>query len=173
MALELHSEILNCLETDMRLQQDVESWWRWRNPEMVDLAVALTDLTAKFSEFRSLLAFRLRAKGFDRSIMPKLRLANDLSIRCPDLGGGCRIQHGHSTFVFAAKIGENFHVNQNVTIGHAKGIPTIGNNVKVFTGAVVVGKITIGDNVTIAPNAFVNFDVPDGKSVFPARSVIL
>ena len=33
------------------------------------------------------------------------------------------------------------------------------------TNAVIVGKITIGDDVMIAPNAFVNFDVPSHSIV--------
>jgi serine acetyltransferase len=37
----------------------------------------------------------------------------------------------------------------------------------------IFGPITIGDNVVIGPNAVVNFDVPAGKKVFAARSVIL
>jgi serine O-acetyltransferase len=31
--------------------------------------------------------------------------------------------------------------------------------------AVIVGKIKIGNNVLIAPNAYVNFDVPDNSIV--------
>lgn len=33
------------------------------------------------------------------------------------------------------------------------------------TNAVVVGGVVIGNDVLIAPNAFVNFDVPDGAIV--------
>ena len=74
----------------------------------------------------------------------------------------------------ADRIGRNFLVNQNVTIGVARGgRPTIGNRVRVCTGAVVVGPLTIGDDVVIAPNAVVDFDVPNGRKVFPARSVIV
>ncbi len=44
--------------------------------------------------------------------------------------------------------------------GRLKGFPTIGNNVWMGAGSVIVGNITIGDNVLIAPNSFVNVDVP-------------
>ena len=37
----------------------------------------------------------------------------------------------------------------------------LGNKVYVGINATVVGNITIGNDVMIAPNAFVNFDVPD------------
>ena len=41
----------------------------------------------------------------------------------------------------------------------------IGNKVWIGTNSVIVGKITIGDNVLIAPNSFVNFDVPSNSIV--------
>ena len=68
------------------------------------------------------------------------------------------------------KIGDNCNIAVGVTIGQEnrgkrKGAPTIGNRVWIGTNAVVVGKITIGDNVLIAPNAYVNFDVPSNSIV--------
>ena len=62
-------------------------------------------------------------------------------------------------------IGNNCNLSPNVTIGETnrgvlKGSPTIGNEVWVGTGAVIIGKITIGNNVLIAPNSYVNSDVP-------------
>lgn len=67
-------------------------------------------------------------------------------------------------------IGNNVCVNTGVTIGQEnrgkrKGCPIIGNNVWIGTNAVIVGKINIGDDVLIAPNAFVNFDVPSHSVV--------
>jgi serine O-acetyltransferase len=67
-------------------------------------------------------------------------------------------------------IGSNCNILQNVTIGNTKGgkktgAPVIGDHVYLGPGAVVVGGITIGNNVLIAPNAFVNFDVPDDSIV--------
>ncbi len=41
------------------------------------------------------------------------------------------------------------------------GCPVIGDRVWIGANAVVVGRITIGDDVLIAPLSFVNFDVPD------------
>lgn len=69
-----------------------------------------------------------------------------------------------------AIIGENCNIAHNVTIGVTRrgsktGVPVIGNNVWMGTGATLVGKITIGNNVLIAPGAYVNFDVPDNSVV--------
>ncbi|HJS00826.1 MAG TPA: serine acetyltransferase [Flavobacterium sp.] len=83
---------------------------------------------------------------------------------------GFRICHfGNIVVNPGTVIGKNFNISQGVTIGHAegkrKGCPKIGNNVSIQSNAVIVGGITIGDDVFIAPNAFVNFDVPNGAIV--------
>lgn len=69
-----------------------------------------------------------------------------------------------------AVIGKNCNLSPNVTIGQTnrgkrRGCPTIGDRVWIGSGAVVVGKITIGSNVLIAPNAYVNVDVPSNSLV--------
>lgn len=73
-------------------------------------------------------------------------------------------------------IGDDFYCLHNVTIGnniYQGKNPKIGNNVKIFTGAVVVGDIQIGNNVIIAANAVVNKDIPDNCLVagVPAKIV--
>ena len=61
------------------------------------------------------------------------------------------------------KIGDNFKIYQNVTIGsrNGEGPPEIGNNCYIGAGACVLGKIKIGNNVVIGSNAVVITDVPD------------
>ena len=68
----------------------------------------------------------------------------------------------HPTGIVIAKrvkMGENCTVFQNVTIGvkgkGQKGVPTIGNNVVVGAGAVIVGDIKIPDNTTVKANSLV------------------
>lgn len=39
-------------------------------------------------------------------------------------------------------------------------MPTIGNEVWIGVNATIVGKVSIRDDVLIAPNAFVNCDIP-------------
>ena len=68
------------------------------------------------------------------------------------------------------KIGKNCNIAQGVTIGQANrgeriGVPEIGNEVWIGTNAVIVGHIKIGSNVLIAPNAYVNTDVPSNSIV--------
>ena len=67
-------------------------------------------------------------------------------------------------------IGKFCNIAHSTTIGRTnrgrlKGTPTIGDYVWIGTGTVIVGQITIGSNVLIAPNSFVNFDVPDNAIV--------
>jgi len=75
-------------------------------------------------------------------------------------------------------IGNNCNIAHTTTIGQAnrgklKGYPTLGDRVWIGTGAVIVGNITIGSNVLIAPNAFVNMNVPDNSLVIgnPAKII--
>jgi serine O-acetyltransferase len=68
-----------------------------------------------------------------------------------------------------AVLGSNINIAQGVTIGAAsrgarRGAPTLGNRVWVGANAVIVGRVTIGDDALIGPGAYVNFDVPE-KSV--------
>ena len=70
-------------------------------------------------------------------------------------------KHGYSTIIDPIKMGRNCWVNQNVTIGYANDVdaPIIGDNVTVYTGAVIVGAVIIGNNVIVAANAAVVNDV--------------
>lgn len=56
--------------------------------------------------------------------------------------------------------------------GIRKGVPVIGNEVWIGINATIVGKITIGDDVLIAPNSYVNCDIPSHSVVFGNPCVI-
>ena len=59
------------------------------------------------------------------------------------------------------QIGDNCNIYQHVTLGQKNGqYPIIGNNVTMYPGCVIIGGITVGDNVVVAPNAVVIQDVP-------------
>ena len=68
-------------------------------------------------------------------------------------------------------IGENVNIHKGVTIGaenrgKRKGTPVIGDKVWIGVNSSIVGSITIGNNVMIAPNTFVNMDIPSNSIVF-------
>ena len=86
------------------------------------------------------------------------------------IGRGFRIAHfGHIVVNPSAVIGENFNISQGCLIGNAQGkkagFPVIGNNVCMNANSVIIGNAHIGNDVLIAPGAFVNFDVPDNSIV--------
>lgn len=69
-----------------------------------------------------------------------------------------------------ARFAGNLMLTHGVTIGRdirgkRAGVPTFGKNVCIRCNSTVVGGITIGDDVLIAPNTFVNFDVPSHSVV--------
>lgn len=95
----------------------------------------------------------------------------------------CQIGRG-SDFAHAAlgvcingdvKIGENCTILQNVTIGarDTRGCPTVGDNVFIGAGAVILGNVLIGNNVNIGANAVVINSVPDHATVvgIPAKPI--
>ncbi|MDR2010191.1 MAG: serine O-acetyltransferase [Bacteroidales bacterium] len=53
------------------------------------------------------------------------------------------------------------------------GKPTIGNNVKIYAGAKLIGGIKVGDNVKIGANAVVVKDVPDNCTVVGVPAYIV
>lgn len=136
---------------------------------------------AESRAFRTLLYYRLRhcSSPAVRLMMPVLsalwRPHPTLILHPESLGPGCFILHGDSTMVGARSIGKNFVVGQHVVVGYrAPGeLPTIGDNVSIYVGAIVMGELTIGDDATIGVGAVVTNSVPDGATVvpLPARPV--
>jgi serine O-acetyltransferase len=96
-----------------------------------------------------------------------------------EIGGGLYIGHFGAIVVNSqARIGRNCNLAPGVTIGQAnrgprRGNPRIGDRVWIGTNAVIVGNVHVGNNVLIAPGAFVNFDVPDDSIVLgnPGRII--
>lgn len=95
-----------------------------------------------------------------------------------DIGVGFYIGHAYNITINAStKIGRNCNIHKGVVIGQTnrgnkKGTPKIGNEVWIGINAAIVGNITIGDDVLIAPNSFVNVDVPSHSIVYGNPCVI-
>ena len=87
------------------------------------------------------------------------------------IGEGLYLGHPYNITVGdGVIIGRNCNLHKGCTIGREsrgkrKGFPTLGDKVWVGINAVIVGAVTIGNDVMIAPNSFVNFDVPDHSIV--------
>ncbi len=87
-----------------------------------------------------------------------------------EIGPGLELPHPTGIVIGPCIIGKHATIYQNVTIGmrHSKNTPPeernypiIGDNVRIYAGAVIIGGIRIGDNVHIGANAVVTSDIPD------------
>ena len=96
-----------------------------------------------------------------------------------NLGYGFCIWHPYNITIGGnVIIGNNVTVCKGVLIGHEfrgkrHGSPTISNNVWIGANSVIVGKIIIGNDVLIAPNTYVNIDVPDHSIVIGSPCKII
>ena len=85
------------------------------------------------------------------------------------VGPGLTIWHWGPIIVNPkVRIGKNCVLNPMVVIGHKKpneDAPKIGDNVFIGSGAKIIGAVTVGNNVIIAPNAVVTKDVPSNVIV--------
>lgn len=85
------------------------------------------------------------------------------------IGGGLFIPHTFGIVIGADKIGRNATIYQNVTLGakildvpfNKDNRPIVGDNVTLASGAVVVGRVTVGHHVVVAANSVVVHSIPD------------
>lgn len=95
------------------------------------------------------------------------------------IGGGLFMAHiGGVHINQGAIIGQNCDIAHRITIGASAmgrgGIPVLGDNVYIGTGAVLVGKIKVGSGAKIAANTLVITNVPEGATVMgvPGRIIM-
>ena len=136
----------------------------------------LHSLLAAFSKisFHVVLSYRIsnsiRGKG---ALKPIRTIVNNYA----RILSGCYISEGasieggihlpHPTGIVIGekvKIGQRATIYQNVTLGSsdrgASAYPIIGDDVTIFSNAVIVGKINVGDRAKIGAGAIVLQDVP-------------
>lgn len=95
-----------------------------------------------------------------------------------EIGPGFVMTHPYNITVSPmARIGRNVNMMKGATIGLSRGkkpgAPVIGDYVYIGINATILGGITVGDDVLIAPNTLVNFDVPSHSIVIgnPAKVI--
>lgn len=106
----------------------------------------------------------------------RLGLKYNLAIPINVVGYGLYIPHLEGGIVNFKSIGNNCKINSGVVVGSKHNnsqIEEIVNNVELAVGCKVIGKIKIGNNVVVAPNAVVVNDVQDNTIVggVPAKSI--
>lgn len=119
---------------------------------------------------------KLICKIFIRQI--RLKYGIEISVET-NIGEGFYIGHPYNiTINPKAILGKNINIHKGVTIGQEnrggrKGVPILGDNVWIGVNSTIVGNIKIGNNVLIAPNSFVNIDVPNNSIVLgnPCRII--
>lgn len=84
-----------------------------------------------------------------------------------EIGDCLHIAHiGHVVIGKGARIGNNVTMLHFTTLGAAgsgkrRGYPVVGDNVYIGVNASIIGKITVGNNVTIGPSSVVTMNVPE------------
>jgi len=112
--------------------------------------------------FIALLLKRLNQLIFRVNIPPQVSIGKRLEL--PHGGFGLVIHHD-------TKIGDDAIIFHNVTIGN--GGAHIKDRVYIGTGAVIIGAVTIGNDVTIGANTVINFDVADNSIVVSPKAIII
>lgn len=110
-------------------------------------------------------------------LMIRVIYASDISLKAY-IGPGLSIQHGHDIVIGAdVIIGKKCKIFNGVTLGNKdtetsiNQQPRIGDNVVLGTGAKILGKIAIGNNVKVGANSVVLHNIPDNAIAvgMPAR----
>lgn len=159
-------------------EEDLAAWAKY-TPELsgrgtfLQLGYLLVHLEETRNIFLNRLHRNMMMYVIIRILFPPLK---SFYINMPpeNIGGGFSAQHGFSTVVTARKIGKNFRVFQQVTVGYrGEGSPVIGDNVVVTAGAIVIGDISVGDRAKIGAGAVVVHDVPAGATVVSEPSRVI
>ena len=141
-----------------------------RPPELRYLALFRKTQATSFRPLKLFRTYRLK------------KLSQKTMIQIPpntSVGEGFYIGHSGRVIVHPdTVIGKNVNIATGVTLGwenrgERMGAPTISDDCWIGTNAVVVGNITVGEDVLIAPLSFVNFNVPPHSVVVgnPARII--
>jgi serine O-acetyltransferase len=174
-----HWILYNFHRKNKLMKEDVEKWLHAYKRENYGIQFGFLYLMTFYIEYRNVFYFRI---GLIKNIIKYLCFPlGTLNIGLEpgfagDIGAGLIIRHGEATRIFARSIGKDCSIWQQVTIGRGGidgGTPTIGNNVKVFSGAKIIGNIIIGDNVKIGANAVVVKDVPENCTVVGVPAYIV
>ena len=140
-----------------------------------------------YPSFKAIMMYRVAHKWYGKGHYFRARWLSQKAVRKTGIeihpgakiGKGLFIDHGAGVIIGeTAVIGDNCTLYQGVTLGangkeRGKRHPTLGNNVIVSAGAMVLGSFTIGDNSIIGAASVVLEEVPPNSTVvgIPGRVV--
>jgi serine O-acetyltransferase len=129
------------------------------------------------------LVWKIKIPFFPRLISQISRFLTGVEIHPgANIGKGFFIDHGMGVVIGeTTEIGKSCVMFHNVTLGgtgkhKGKRHPTLGYNVTIGTGAIILGPVRVGNNVKIGANTFIFMhDIPDNATVVgsPGRIVKL
>lgn len=141
-----------------------------RPTELKYLALFRKAGSCKFKPLKAYYTVKLKLMSYKTHIQIPARTS---------IGEGCYIGHTGRVIINPdAVLGKNMNISTGVVIGaenrgKRKGAPTFDGDCWIGANAVIVGNITIGEDVMIAPLSFVNVDVPAHSIVIgnPAKII--
>lgn len=143
------------------------------------MAMQILHLVWATDAFGALVLYRLRATCQRAGIPVVPRMAHRLAMSWAQVSigdpvlvhPGVLLPHGQVVIDGFCEIGPGVRIRPFVTIGLVDGGtvgPTIGRNVKVGTGAKILGPVVVGEGANIGANAVVIRDVDPGAVVVGA-----
>lgn len=136
------------------------------------MCLSLVCLLVMEKTFRNQFYMRV---GFVHHFLNRILRQEDSVQLSSNVGEGFCLVHAYTTIINgAARLGNNCTILHSVTIGGGKGgAPTIGNNVYIGAGAIIIGGVKVGDNVKIGAGAIVVNDVPDNSTVVCEKARVI
>lgn len=178
-----HPDFVTAVMADAQLASRQRGDTRLRNTRTAKARQVLYLVWAT-DAFGALALYRLRAHCQRLGIPFVPRAAHRLSVAWAQVSigdpvliePGVFLPHGQVVIDGFTRIASGARIRPFVTLGLVDGVlqgPTVGQDVKIGTGAKLLGPVTIGDGASIGANAVVLHDVAPGAVAVgvPARSV--
>lgn len=142
-----------------------KDYYRYTGQSKIKLSLLMRDHSLRY-------LFFLRAGVLFWPFRKHLQTKYGLELGCGNnIEPGLYLGHAYGITVNPrARIGKNCNLHKGCTIGQENrgkraGCPTLGERVWVGAHSTIVGNVTVGDDVLIAPNTYVNRNIPSHSIV--------
>ena len=179
-AIEYFLVYLSGTDFQNKVTKEVKYWFNCLSLNSRSNLFNFSYLLSNYKEDRSLIRLRFSQqnsriiKVLSRIILLFFPGEKALYLSTKNIGWNLFIQHGFATVIAAKSIGQNCHINQQVTVGYSySDAPVIGNGVSILAGAIVIGDVKIGDNAIIGAGSVVVKDVAEREIVGGAPAKVI